>query len=93
MAGTGSSGSAEQDDLPVSTSEKKPLESISVAAKDKAMELEEIMDEGMLNTPVSWEMESPSLLPIRELFMESFPCLLRLQSEPFWLDINWLLEI
>ena len=33
--------------LPVSRSEKNPLESIS-AAKESAMELDEIMDDGML---------------------------------------------
>ena len=55
---------------PVSRSEKKPLESIS-AAKESAMEWEEIMEEGMENTPVSWDRESASLRAIRELAMES----------------------
>ena len=63
-------------------SEKKPLESIS-AAKDKAMEFEDIIDDGMLNTPVSWEIESPSLFPINELAIESLPFLLMLQSDPW----------
>lgn len=36
-----------QEERPVSVSEKNPLESIS-AAKESAMELEEIMEEGML---------------------------------------------
>ena len=55
---------------PLSRSEKKPLESIS-AAKESAMEWEEIMEEGMENTPVSWDRESASLRAIRELAMES----------------------
>ena len=46
--------SSATDTLPVSRSEKKPLESIS-AAYESAMELEEIIDEGMLYTPVSWQ--------------------------------------
>ena len=53
------------------------------------MEWEEIMEEGMENTPVSWERESASLLAIREFAMESGLGLCRLQSEPWllaWLD-------
>lgn len=75
--------SSAAENLPVSRSEKKPLESIS-AAKERAMELEEIMEEGMLEIPVSCDMESPSLRPVREEAMES--CLLRLQSDPCLLE-------
>ena len=35
------------------------------------MEWEEIMEEGMENTPVSWDRESASLRAISELAMES----------------------
>ena len=51
ISGSGSGPLA--DDRPaLSRSEKQPLESIS-AAKERAMELEEIMEEGIENTPVS----------------------------------------
>ena len=74
------------DIRPVSRSEKKPLESIS-AAKESAMELEEIMEEGMLadmlDMPVS--VESPSLRPVTESPIQSG--LLRLQSEPSLLEV------
>ena len=44
--------SSAAEHLPVSRSEKKPLESIS-AANERAMELDEIMDDGILDIPVS----------------------------------------
>ena len=80
-------GSSSTPELrPVSRSEKKPLESIS-AANESAMELEEIMEEGMLadmlEMPVS--VESPSLRPVTESPIQSG--LLRLQSEPCLLEV------